>query len=461
MALQIYNTLSKTKEPLRPLVDNQVRMYVCGMTVYDFCHIGHAREMVAFDVVSRWLRARGYDLTYVRNITDIDDKIIRRANENGETFQQLTERMIAAMHEDEAKLGVLRPDQEPRASEHVEGMHRMIQTLIDKGYAYAPGNGDVYYRVGKFASYGKLSRKRIEDLKIGARIDVDEAKEDPLDFVLWKGVKPGEPSWSSPWGDGRPGWHIECSVMSTCCLGDTFDIHGGGPDLVFPHHENEIAQSEAATGKPYAMSWMHAGAVRVDGEKMSKSLGNFFTIRDVLEKYHPEVVRYLLVASHYRSPINYSEDNLKEARGALERFYRAIKGLPDTVAVDGEEYVARFGEAMDDDFNTPEACAVLFDMAREVNRLKTSDLQAAAGLAARMRELASALGLLQMDADSFLKADAAGKVDAAEVEALIQARLQARADKAWAESDRIRDQLADMGVVLEDSKGTTTWRLKD
>ena len=461
MALQIYNTLSKTKEPLRPLVDNQVRMYVCGMTVYDFCHIGHARVMVAFDVVSRWLRARGYDLTYVRNITDIDDKIIRRANENGETFQQLTERMIAAMHEDEAKLGVLRPDQEPRASEHVEGMHRMIQTLIDKGYAYAPGNGDVYYRVGKFASYGKLSRKRIEDLKIGARIDVDEAKEDPLDFVLWKGVKPGEPSWSSPWGDGRPGWHIECSVMSTCCLGDTFDIHGGGPDLVFPHHENEIAQSEAATGKPYAMSWMHAGAVRVDGEKMSKSLGNFFTIRDVLEKYHPEVVRYLLVASHYRSPINYSEDNLKEARGALERFYRAIKGLPDTVAVDGEEYVARFGEAMDDDFNTPEACAVLFDMAREVNRLKTSDLQAAAGLAARMRELASALGLLQMDADGFLKADAAGKVDAAEVEALIQARLQARADKAWAESDRIRDQLADMGVVLEDSKGTTTWRLKD
>ena len=461
MALQIYNTLSKTKEPLRPLVDNQVRMYVCGMTVYDFCHIGHARVMVAFDVVSRWLRARGYDLSYVRNITDIDDKINRRANENGETFQQLTERMIAAMHEDEAKLGVLRPDQEPRASEHVEGMHRMIQTLIDKGYAYAPGNGDVYYRVGKFASYGKLSRKRIEDLKIGARIDVDEAKEDPLDFVLWKGVKPGEPSWSSPWGDGRPGWHIECSVMSTCCLGDTFDIHGGGPDLVFPHHENEIAQSEAATGKPYAMSWMHAGAVRVDGEKMSKSLGNFFTIRDVLEKYHPEVVRYLLVASHYRSPINYSEDNLKEARGALERFYRAIKGLPDTVAVDGEEYVARFGEAMADDFNTPEACAVLFDMAREVNRLKTSDLQAAAGLAARMRELASALGLLQMDADGFLKADAAGKVDAAEVEALIQARLQARADKAWAESDRIRDQLADMGVVLEDSKGTTTWRLKD
>lgn len=458
MALQIYNTLSKNKEAFKPLVDNQVRMYVCGMTVYDFCHIGHARVMVAFDVISRWLRHRGYDLTYVRNITDIDDKIIRRATENGETFQQLTERMIAAMHEDETRLGVLRPDQEPRASEHVDGMFRMIQTLIDKGYAYAPGNGDVYYRVGKFAGYGKLSRKRIEDLKIGARIEVGEAKEDPLDFVLWKAAKPGEPSWTSPWGEGRPGWHIECSVMSTCCLGDTFDIHGGGPDLVFPHHENEIAQSEAATGKPYAMTWMHAGAVRVDGEKMSKSLGNFFTIRDVLEKYHPEVVRYLLVASHYRSPINYSEENLKEARGALERFYLALKGLPQLPAAGGEEFVERFAKAMDDDFNTPEACAVLFDMAREVNRLKDSDANAAAALAARLRELAGITGLLQLDADEFLQAGAAGKVDAAEVEALIQARLQARAEKNWAESDRIRDQLADMGVVLEDSKGTTTWR---
>lgn len=461
MALQIYNTLSKTKEPLRPLVDNQVRMYVCGMTVYDFCHIGHARVMVAFDVISRWLRHRGYDLTYVRNITDIDDKIIRRAAENGESFQQLTERMIAAMHEDEARLGVLRPDQEPRASEHIDGMFRMIQTLIDKGYAYAPGNGDVYYRVGRFAGYGKLSRKRIEDLKIGARIEVGEAKEDPLDFVLWKAAKPGEPSWASPWGEGRPGWHIECSVMSTCCLGDTFDIHGGGPDLVFPHHENEIAQSEAATGKPYAMTWMHAGAVRVDGEKMSKSLGNFFTIRDVLEQYHPEVVRYLLVASHYRSPINYSEDNLKEAKGALERLYRAINGLPKVPAKGGEEFVERFGKAMDDDFNTPEACAVLFDMAREVNRLKDSDFDAAAALGARLRELAAVTGLLQLDADQYLQAGAAGRVDAAEVEALIQARLQARAEKNWAESDRIRDQLAEMGVVLEDSKGVTTWRLKD
>jgi cysteinyl-tRNA synthetase len=461
MMLSIYNTLSKTKEPLKPLVGNQVRMYVCGMTVYDFCHIGHARVMVAFDVVARWLRHRGYDLTYVRNITDIDDKIIRRANENGEPFEALVERMIAAMHEDEARLSVLRPDIEPRATGHIAGMHEMIQTLIDKGFAYAPGNGDVYYRVGKFVGYGKLSRKKIEDLRIGARIEVDEAKEDPLDFVLWKGAKPGEPSWESPWGVGRPGWHIECSVMSTCCLGETFDIHGGGPDLVFPHHENEIAQSEAATGKLYANAWMHAGAVRVDGEKMSKSLGNFFTIREVLEKYHPEVVRYLLVSSHYRSPINYSEESLKEAKGALERFYHALRGLPEAAPAGGEAFVERFGAAMDDDFNSPEACAVLFEMVREVNRLRDSDLAAATGLAARLKSLASLLGVLQLEPDAFLRAGAEGKVDAAEVEALIQARLQARAEKNWAESDRIRDQLTAMGVVLEDSKGGTTWRLAD
>ncbi|MFZ3206862.1 MAG: cysteine--tRNA ligase [Pseudomonas sp.] len=459
--LSIYNTLTKSKDVFKPLLDNQVRIYVCGMTVYDFCHIGHARVMVAFDVVTRWLRHRGYEVTYVRNITDIDDKIIRRANDNGEPFEALVERMIAAMHEDEARLNVLRPDQEPRATEHIAGMHQMIQTLIDKGFAYAPGNGDVYYRVGKFVGYGKLSRKKIEDLKVGARIEVDEAKQDPLDFVLWKGVKPGEPSWPSPWGAGRPGWHIECSVMSTCCLGETFDIHGGGPDLVFPHHENEIAQSEAATGKLYANAWMHAGAVRVDGEKMSKSLGNFFTIREVLEKYHPEVVRYLLVSSHYRSPINYSEDSLKEAKGALERFYNALKGLPAVPAAGGEVFVERFGAAMDDDFNSPEACAVLFELAREINRLRESDLQAAAGLAARLKELAGVLGVLQLEPEAFLQAGAAGKVDAAEVEALIAARLQARTEKNWGESDRIRDQLSAMGVVLEDGKGGTTWRLAE
>ncbi|WP_281688055.1 cysteine--tRNA ligase [Pseudomonas citronellolis] len=461
MALSLYNTLSKVKEPFQPLVGNQVRMYVCGMTVYDFCHIGHARVMVAFDVIARWLRQRGYELTYVRNITDIDDKIIRRAQENGEPFDALTERMIAAMHEDEARLSVLRPDIEPRATGHIAGMHAMIQTLIDKGFAYAPGNGDVYYRVGKFVGYGKLSRKKVEDLRIGARIEVDESKEDPLDFVLWKAAKPGEPSWESPWGAGRPGWHIECSVMSTCCLGETFDIHGGGPDLVFPHHENEIAQSEAATGKPYAATWMHAGAVRVDGEKMSKSLGNFFTIREVLEKYHPEVVRFLLVSSHYRSPINYSEDNLKEAKGALERFYTALRGLPEVEAAGGEAFAERFAAAMDDDFNTPEAVAVLFEMAREVNRLREADLQAAATLAAKLRELAGLLGVLQLEPDAFLQAGAAGKVDAAQVEALIQARLEARAAKNWAESDRIRDELTAMGVVLEDGKGGTTWRLAE
>ncbi|ENA37615.1 MULTISPECIES: cysteine--tRNA ligase [Pseudomonas] len=459
MPLAIYNTLTKTKETFKPLEGNNVRMYVCGMTVYDFCHIGHARVMVAFDVVARWLRKSGYKLTYVRNITDIDDKIIRRAQENGETFKDLTGRMIEAMHQDETRLGVQRPDVEPCATDHIPGMFTMIQTLIDKGYAYAPGNGDVYYRVGRFAGYGKLSRKKIEDLRIGARIEVDESKEDPLDFVLWKAAKPGEPSWESPWGAGRPGWHIECSVMSTCCLGDTFDIHGGGPDLVFPHHENEIAQSEAATGKTYAASWMHAGAVRVDGEKMSKSLGNFFTIREVLEKYHPEVVRYLLVSSHYRSPINYSEESLREARGALDRFYHALKGLPQASPAGGEPYVERFAAAMDDDFNTPEACAVLFEMVREVNRLRDQDIQAAAGLASRLKQMAEVLGVLQLEPDEYLRAGAEGKVDEAAVDRLIQARLDARAAKNWAESDRIRDELTAMGVVLEDGKGGTTWRL--
>ncbi|AIR90953.1 cysteine--tRNA ligase [Pseudomonas cremoricolorata] len=459
--LTVYNTLSKQKEAFKPLDGNKVRMYVCGMTVYDYCHLGHGRSMVAFDLVTRWLRKSGYELTYVRNITDIDDKIINRANDNGERFDELTARMIDAMHEDERRLNILPPDQEPRATDHIPGMHAMIQTLIDKGYAYAPGNGDVYYRVGKFVGYGKLSRRKIEDLRIGARIEVGEAKQDPLDFVLWKGAKPGEPSWESPWGAGRPGWHIECSVMSTCCLGESFDIHGGGSDLEFPHHENEIAQSEAATGKPYANAWMHCGMIRINGEKMSKSLNNFFTIRDVLAKYHPEVVRYLLVASHYRSAINYSEDSLRDAKGALERFYHALRGLPRVAAQGGEAFVERFATAMNDDFGTPEACAVLFDLVREINRLRDSDPQAAAGLAGRLRELGDVLGVLQLDADAFLRAGAEGKVDAAEVEALIAARLQARSEKNWAESDRIRDQLTALGVVLEDSKGTTTWRLAD
>jgi cysteinyl-tRNA synthetase len=459
--LNIYNSLTKRKEVFTPLDGNKVRMYVCGMTVYDFCHLGHGRSMVAFDLVTRWLRHSGYDLTYVRNITDIDDKIINRARDNGEAFDALTARMIDAMHEDEARLNILKPDLEPRATDHIPGMHAMIQTLIDKDYAYAPGNGDVYYRVGKFEGYGKLSRNKIEDLRIGARIEVDEAKHDPLDFVLWKGAKPGEPSWDSPWGPGRPGWHIECSVMSTCCLGDTFDIHGGGSDLEFPHHENEIAQSEAATGQTYANAWMHCGMIRINGEKMSKSLNNFFTLRDVLASYQPEVVRYLLVSSHYRSAINYSEDSLKEAKAALERFYHALKGLPRVPASGGEAQLARFSAAMDDDFGTPEACAVLFDLAREINRLRDTDMAAAAGLAGRMRELAGVLGVLQLDAEDFLRAGAADRVDAALVEALIEARLAARTAKDWGESDRIRDQLTALGVILEDAKGTTTWRLAD
>lgn len=461
MALSIYNTLSKTKEIFKPLKDKQVRIYVCGMTVYDYCHIGHARVMVAFDVVTRWFRHLGYDVTYVRNITDIDDKIINRANQNSEPFTALTARMIEAMHEDEAKLSVLPPDQEPRATDYIQGMQQMINTLVTKDYAYAPGNGDVYYRVGKFKDYGKLSRKKVEDLRSGARVEVDEAKQDPVDFVLWKGAKEGEPSWLSPWGKGRPGWHIECSVMSTCCLGETFDIHGGGPDLIFPHHENEIAQSEATTGKTYAKTWMHAGAVRVDGEKMSKSLGNFFTIRDVLAKYPAEVVRYLLVASHYRSPINYSEDNLKEAYAALERFYIALKDLPVAKVVDDKNnYIARFTLAMNDDFNTPEACSILFDMAREINRLKPTDLTAAASLGAQLKQLGGLLGVLQLNPEDFLQANTHNtEVDTAKVESLIQARLQARNDKNWAESDRIRDQLKEMGVIIEDSKNGTTWRM--
>lgn len=459
MVLSIYNTLTKTKQPFKPLVANQVRMYVCGMTVYDYCHIGHARVMVTFDVITRWLRHLGYDVTYVRNITDIDDKIIKRANENGEPFTALTGRMIAAMHEDESKLNVLPPDKEPRATDFIEGMHQMITTLVQKDYAYAPGNGDVYYRVAKFDGYGKLSRKKIEDLRSGARVDVDEAKHDPVDFVLWKSAKVGEPSWPSPWGAGRPGWHIECSVMSCHCLGETFDIHGGGPDLIFPHHENEIAQSEAANNKAYAQTWMHAGAVRVDGEKMSKSLGNFFTIREVLEKYPAEVVRYLLVASHYRSPINYSEENLKEARGALERFYLALKGLPAVETQDGSVYIERFTAAMNDDFNTPEACSVLFDMVREINRLKETDINAAAALSAQLRQLGGLLGILALDPDEFLQGSMTNsQIDVSKIDALIAARLDARANKNWAESDRIRDELSAMGIIIEDGKGGTTWR---
>ncbi|NLC21015.1 MAG: cysteine--tRNA ligase [Halomonadaceae bacterium] len=458
--IKLYNTMTRRKQPLVPLEPGKVRMYVCGMTVYDYCHLGHARVMVAFDVVTRYLRWRGLDVIYVRNITDIDDKILRRAEENGESITALTERMIAAMHEDEARLGVLRPDHEPRATGHVAEIISMIDTLIDKGYAYPAANGDVYYRVRKFADYGKLNNRNLDEMRAGARVDIDEHKEDPLDFVLWKAAKPGEASWTSPWGEGRPGWHIECSAMSKCCLGDTFDIHGGGPDLTFPHHENEIAQSEAANGKPFVNTWMHAGAVRVNQEKMSKSLGNFFTIREVLEVHDPEVVRYLLVASHYRSPINYAPESLAEARKSLERFYTALDGveLANEATVVDAHYQARFTAAMDDDLNTPEALSVLFELARELNRAKQEDPAEAPGLAAELRRLGGVLGLFGQEPASFLKGvQAALPLAEEEIEARIARRTAAKQARDFAAADAIRDELAALGIVLKDSREGTRW----
>jgi cysteinyl-tRNA synthetase len=460
--LHVYNNLTRRLEPFRPIDPRRVRMYVCGMTVYDYCHIGHARVLVVFDVISRYLRriyGAGH-LIYVRNITDIDDKIIKRANENGEPFTTLTERFIEFMNEDADALGVQRPDQEPRATLHIREILDMIGALVDKGYAYAAANGDVYYDVSKFEGYGRLSGKNVEDLRAGERVAVDEAKDDPLDFVLWKAAKPGEPSWESPWGPGRPGWHIECSAMSTQALGSHFDIHGGGLDLQFPHHENEIAQSEAACGCQYVNYWIHNGFVRVDNEKMSKSLGNFFTIRDVLKKYDPEVVRYFILASHYRSPLNYSDQHLDGAKAALTGLYTALRGL-ELPPADEQlgDYAARFYAAMDDDFATPEAMAVLFDLAREVNRLRGSDDAAAAAHGALLRHLAGLLGLLQREPQAFMQGGApVGGLADADIERLIGERLEARRNKDWAASDRIRDELKAQGIVLEDGAGATTWR---
>lgn len=462
--LKIYNTLAREKQVFTPIVAGKVSMYVCGMTVYDYCHLGHARVMVVFDMVSRWLRASGYDVTYVRNITDIDDKIIKRANENGETIAQLTQRFIEAMDEDSAKLGVLRPTIEPKATEFVDGMIKMIAALIEKGFAYVADNGDVFYSVNNFAGYGKLSGKSLDDLRAGERVEVDTHKKDPMDFVLWKAVKPNEPSWDSPFGKnggkGRPGWHIECSAMSSHYLGEHFDIHGGGQDLQFPHHENEIAQSEAAhshDGKPCQMVnyWMHNGFVRVDDEKMSKSLGNFFTIRTVLEQYDAEVVRFFILRAHYRSPLNYSDVHLDDAKVALNRLYTALRGLQvNTVVIDWQQsQAASFKAAMDDDFNTPEALAVLFDLANEVNKTKSS---AAAEL---LKGLAGLVGLLQRDPDVYLQGPADGRSDEAlNVDRLIIQRNEAKQSKNFAEADRIRKQLADAGIVLEDSPQGTTWR---
>lgn len=458
--LHIYNTLTRKKEPFTPLDGNHVRMYVCGMTVYDFCHIGHARTVTAFDVVARYLRARGYDLTYVRNITDVDDKIIRRAIEHGEDFMALTQRMIDAMQQDFASLGNLPPDHEPRATEFVSQMQTMIQTLIDKGFAYAPGNGDVYFRVHKFEGYGKLSGKVIDELEAGARIAVDEQKEDPLDFVLWKGAKEGEPSWESAWGNGRPGWHIECSAMGKQCLGDTFDIHGGGSDLKFPHHENEIAQSEACNGAHFVNTWMHSGAIRIDNVKMSKSLGNFFTIREVLEKYDNEIVRYFMISSHYRSPINYSEESLKEAGVRLERLYTSLKGLElsGAVAAANTEFEQRFYAAMDDDFSTPEALAVLFDLVRQLNTLRSSNDPQVLPMAALLVKLGGVLGILQRPAEMFLTSG--GDVDVAWIEAMIQKRADAKKAKDFATADAVRAELSEKGIALLDTREGTTWQVE-
>ena len=457
--IQVYNDLTNQKEEFVPIQPNKVTMYVCGMTVYDLCHLGHARVMVVFDVVYRYLKFRGYDVTYIRNITDIDDKIINRANENGEHFSALTERFIQAMHEDSEALGVLPPDDEPKATDHISEILEMIERLIEKQHAYVAENGDVYYSVASFEDYGKLSGKSIEDLRAGARVEPGDAKRDPLDFALWKAAKEGEPSWDSPWGNGRPGWHIECSAMSTTALGDTFDIHGGGADLTFPHHENEIAQSEGATGHPFVNYWMHNGFVRINDEKMSKSLGNFFTVREILERYRPEEVRYFILTSQYRSPLNYDNEHLDNARAALTRFYTALRDLPDAEPAEQGEYQERFEQAMDDDFNTPIALSVLFDMVREINTLKTTDTQAAASLGSLLKKLAGVLGLLQDDPESYLRGQGtSGGLSDEEVEALVQQRIEAKKNKDWAMADKIRDDLKEGGIIVEDSAQGSTWR---
>ncbi|EKO3578232.1 cysteine--tRNA ligase [Vibrio metschnikovii] len=459
--LKIYNSLTRQKEEFKPITAGKVGMYVCGVTIYDLCHIGHGRTFVSFDVVSRYLRYLGYDLTFVRNITDIDDKIIKRAAENEESCDSLTERLIQEMYTDFDALNILRPDVEPRATAYIEEIIALVERLIDRGFAYVADNGDVMFEVSKFKEYGRLSKQDLTQLQAGARVDIETAKRSPLDFVLWKMSKPGEPTWQSPWGPGRPGWHIECSAMNSSILGNHFDIHGGGSDLQFPHHENEIAQSCCAHDTQYVNTWMHSGMVMVDREKMSKSLGNFFTIRDVLQHYDPETVRYFLMSGHYRSQLNYSEENLTQARASLERLYTALRGLDMTVAAaGGEEYVSRFTSAMNDDFNTPEAYSVLFDMAREVNRLKTEDMLQASALGALMRELADVIGILYQEPERFLQSSVANDDQAEEIEALIKLRNDSRANKDWANADLARHKLTEMGIILEDGPNGTTWRRK-
>ena len=461
--LTIYNSLSNKKEVFEPIVPGQVRMYVCGMTVYDYCHIGHARVLVVFDLVYRFLKHLGYEVTYVRNITDIDDKIIDRANQAGEEYFHLTRRFIDAMHEDADALGVLRPDMEPCATETIGPILEMIEKLEKQDYAYQADNGDVYFSVAKFADYGKLSGKKIDELRAGERVDVDEGKRDPLDFVLWKSAKPGEPSWPSRFGDGRPGWHIECSAMSNSLLGNHFDIHGGGHDLQFPHHENEIAQSESCNGEKFVNYWMHNGFVQINQEKMSKSLGNFFILRDVLKKYRAEEIRYFLISSHYRSQLNYSEDQLNNARSALQRLYAAIQDTESVEIPEHGDYQQRFDQAMCDDFNSASAIAVLFDLVREINRAKAENSDEQHGLASLLRYLGGLVGLLQEDAASYLKSaagQAAGGLGDTAIDELVEQRQQARADKDWAQADRIRDELSAAGIVIEDGAEGTRWRRK-
>lgn len=453
--LQIYNSLTKKKEPFTPLVPGEIKLYVCGMTVYDLCHIGHARMMVVFDAFVRFLRQSGYQVTFVRNITDVDDKIIHRAHENKETLSALTSRTIQAMHEDEAALGCLRPDLEPKATGYIEKMVTFIEALIEKGVAYVAEEGDVYYSIQQFPEYGQLSHRQTQDMRAGARVEVDHNKRDPLDFVLWKLSKAGEPSWPSPWGEGRPGWHIECSTMASDVLGKHFDIHGGGIDLKFPHHENEIAQSQARYGCQYVNYWMHSGHVQVENEKMSKSLGNFLTIRAALEQYHPEVVRYFLLSTHYRSPVNFSDQNIQQAEGALTRFYTALRGIEPTKSQ--RIYQSRFMAALNDDFNVPQALSVLFECVTDINRCRDKGDTKATELAAELMELGAVLGLLQASPEAFLK-EGVVMEEAADIESLIQQRTEARQAKNWALADDIREQLDKMGVSIEDTAQGTTWR---
>ena len=456
--LKIYNTLKREKEEFKPINPNQVGMYVCGVTVYDLCHFGHGRTFVSFDVIARYLRYSGYNLRYVRNITDVDDKIIKRAIENNETCDQLVDRMIAEMHKDFDALNILRPDVEPRATHHIPEIIAMVEKLIANGHAYVAADGDVMFDVESFPKYGALSRQNLDQLQAGARVEIKSVKKNPMDFVLWKMSKENEPSWESPWGKGRPGWHIECSAMNSKELGEHFDIHGGGSDLMFPHHENEIAQSCCANHGEYVNYWLHTGMLTIDKEKMSKSLGNFFSIRYMLDLYDAESLRYFFLTAHYRSLLDYSIDNLNLARSALERLYTALRGCDLTVpAKGGEQYVESFKTAMDDDFNTPGALAVLFEMAREINKLKTEDAEKANGLAVRLKELAGVLGLLEQDPEAFLQGDA-NNDEVAEIEALIKQRNEAKAAKNWAVADEVRDKLKAMNIALEDTSNGATWR---